>query len=295
MASVTATQIRDLLKVGVFTDTTLTDDRFYVGEQPKSRRRYPSVEVKETKPESHTETKEKSEFATTYSIVYYKRTRGGQTTGSEDEEVLIETTQNELLAIVETISLEDHKIVSEAKDWDVKRFAEQVAPYIESTLRLTVRRITAPPAGTPDGVLIYQIAGSTGDNLPAGDYTYLQAYNAEVNDGHNKFDEYTSQSKNPKRYAGGFRGSFICSVRVSATDLGATSDKLNQLTKLRSNGALPEVEFQWSNKDLQPTPSTIQEILKMTIDDVQRQYKTGDTTVYRILGSLLEDTVTTVI
>ncbi len=295
MASPTATQIRDILKAGTFTDPALTSNRFFATAQPKTRRRYPSVEIVDVKPQSLNETKERSQFSTTYEIRYYKRTRGGQTTGSEDEHQLVTTTQVEILDLIDLAVLEDHKIVSEDKTWNEKHQPDKIPPHILSILTVAVLRITAPPTGTPDGVLTFLIAGSNVDNPPGADYTYIQTFNTEYTEGHNKFDEYTTQTEDPKRYSGGFRGSFITHIRVFDTDLGATGDKLNQLTKLRSNGTFPEVSFQYNNKATDVPTKTIKKDLKLTIDDIQELYRTGDTTIFRILASPLEHSITTVI
>lgn len=292
--AISATAIRTILLAGTYTDTTLTENRFYIAEQPKARRRFPSVEIVEAKPTGNVETKEKSEFTTIYQINYYARTRGGQTTAADDEEVSITITQDEILTLIEAASLEDHKLVLEQKDWDVKRFPDQIPSYVLSTLRITVRKITAPPSGTPDGVLVYDISSSIGDNKPGSNYTYTQVFNTDIDDGHNKFDEYHVNNANPVRYAGGFRGSFITHVRVSSADLGSTDDKLNNLTKLKTNGEFPVAAFIYTDKDdTTPTPTQIQEAIKLTIDDVQRQYRVGDNTIFRILASPIERSTVT--
>lgn len=286
--AITTDSILTALKGGTYTLDTLTTDRFFKVEQPEKRRRFPSVELIEIQPISSTGTQKAIDLARRFEVRVYLRLRGGQVEGQTDEIDTIETLETEIQDTLDGTVLGEHKIIAEDKQWNRTTEPNAYPPFIKSTLTVVLRQIKGLEE-TPDGVLVFDLANSSVDNPPGADRTYQNIFDVDILEGYRDVDEQTNQDANPKRYSGGFNGTFIGHTRVHKDDLGATGEKLNQLTKLRSNGEKPTVQFIYTDKDQQtPSPSTITRTLKMTIENIQELYRSGDNTIFRILGRLLE-------
>lgn len=291
---VTTDTILAALKAGTYTLDTIVASRMFKTKQPDKRRKYPSIELLET-PKGNTETDEKKSFVRKFDIRLFLGLRGGTTTGQEDEISDLETLEQEVLVVMENTVLEDHKITIEERNFNREYDNEGLRPFIKSTLTITIRVITSP-SDTLDGVLIYDVSASTADNEPASDYQYDNVYNVEIDEGHTDVDEMISSTTNPQRFTGDFFGTFIAHLKVNSTDLGATSDKLNQLAVPQANGEKQTVGFKYTDKaSNSPTTSDIQRDLILTIDSTKELYKVNDVTTIRILGKLLQPSTTTVI
>lgn len=292
--AVTTDTILNALKAGTYTLDTLTDDKFFKSKQPDKRRRYPSVELLEVKPEGSTATQEGIDFTRQFDIKIYLRLIGGQAGGQTTEIDDLETLETEILAVIESTVLAEHKLVSESKEWNRTYSNDTIPPYIESTLRIFLRQVT-PISETPDGILIFDDAASEGDTKPGADYTYSQAFNSDILEEYNHIEEYSAADSNPKDYTGGFRGNFITHIKVKAADFGSTVDKLNQISRPQANGELPTIVFKYTNKDgTSPSSSTINKTLTLTVSSVNELYRTGQNTVYRLLCRLNQPSTTTI-
>ena len=283
------------LKDGTYTLETIVSSRFFKTKQPDKRRKYPSVELLET-PLGNITADDKSSFIRKFDVRIFLGLRGGTTTGQEDEITDLETLEVEILDVMEGISLADHKIVVDERVWNRTYDNEGLRPFIKSVLTVTVRQVTSTGNTSPDGILVYDISESTADNKPVSDYTYDNVYSVDINEGYNDIDESINNTANPQRFTGDFFGTFIGNLKVKAVDLGATSEKLNQLARIQANGEKQTVGFIYTNKTADsPTTSNIQRIIKLTIDQTQEIYRVNDVTTIRILGKLLEPSATTVI
>lgn len=292
--AITTDSVLNALKAGTFTLTTLTSSRMFKIKQPEKRRKYPSLELLET-PLGNTATQERLDFIRKFDIRLFLGLRGGTTTGQEDEISSLEILESEILVVMESTVLGEHKIVVEEKKWNRTYNNEGLRPYIMSILTITIRQITAV-ADIPDGVLIYDESASTADNKPASDYTYDRVYNVDIGEGVSDVDESINKTVNPQRFAGDFGGTFIAHLKVKDVDLGSTSEKLDQITKVQANGEKQIITFIHTDKlSNTPTTKSIQTSVKLTLDQAQRIYRVGDVTVIRLLGKLLEPTATTVI
>lgn len=293
--AVTTDTILNALKAGTYTLETLTTDKFFKTQQPEKRRRFPSVELLEVKPQSSVDTDEKRDFTRQFDVKIFLRFIGGQAGGQSNEIDSLETLETELLTVIESTTLGEHKLVTESKEWNREYKNNAIPPHIISTLRIVLRQVT-PISETPDGVLIFRLSGSIGDSLPASDYIYTQAFNSDVDEGYNHIEEYSNRDANPKNYTGGFRGSFITHIKVKSADFGSTTDKLNQISRPQVNGQLPTVVFRYTNKTGQtPTPNTLQKDLILSVTNITELYRTQDNVVFRLLCRLLQPSTTTVI
>ena len=164
MAVATAASIQAHLIGATYPEGTLSKNNIFDYEQYTTRRRYPSCEVITTQPESTVETKKSTDTTIAFEINYYDKNLGLRT----DDVSTQREVENVIRARMETMVLQDYKIVLESKTWSrqsVQRDGSHPA-YLVSTLKITVRQVnvTVMPV---DGVLKFIDNGSTvPDNQP---------------------------------------------------------------------------------------------------------------------------------
>lgn len=289
MAVATAATIKTQLLAGTYPANTLSSDNVFDYPQYEQRRKYPSCEIETVQPESTTETKKSTETMVSYEIRYFNRNLGART----DEVANQKLVEDVIIAQIESMVLQDHKVVLESKTWNRQQVnkAPGHPAFTVSTLKITVRQITTTTA-TQDGTLKFILAGSTVDSPPGADYTYTNIFDVDLKAGYRTIEEGVTGSNIPKYFAGHLTGNFICSIMVKAADLGTTGDKLNKMPKLTSLGNKPIYQFEYANKT--SDESTITNTFDCEVDSVQMQYSTRDGVVFRLIAKLITD-VTVVI
>ena len=289
MSVATAATIKTQLIAGSYPDDTLSSDNIFDFPQYEQRRKYPSCEIETVQPESTNETKRSTETTVSYEIRYFVRNLGVRT----DEVANQKLVEDVIMAQIESMTLQDHKVVLENKTW--KRQQINKAPghpaYTVSVLKISVRQITATTA-TADGTLKFILANSTVDSAPGADYTYTNVFNVDLKVGYRDIEEGHVGTNLVKHFAGHIQGNFIGSIMVKAADMGTTGDKLNKMPKLTTLGEKPVYQFEYANKT--SDESTITNTFDCEIDSVQMQYSTSEGTVFRIIAKLITD-VTVVI
>jgi len=289
MAVATAATIQAHLIGATYPEGTLSKNNIFDYEQYTTRRRYPSCEVITTQPESTVETKRSTDTTIAFEINYYDKNLGLRT----DDVSTQREVENVIMARMETMVLQDYKVVFESKSWSrqsVQRDGSHPA-YLVSTLKITVRQVnvTVMPV---DGVLKFIKTGSSIDNIPAyADYTYTNVFDVDLQSGYRDIEEGYTGSNIPKHFAGHIQGRFICSIMVKAADLGTTGDKLNKMTLLRDNGEKPSIKFIYTNKTADD--SAITNTFTADPESVQMLYKTTDGVVFRLIAKLITDNVIT--
>jgi hypothetical protein len=288
MAVATAATIQAHLLGGTYPEGTLNANNIFDYEQYTTRRRYPSCEVITTQPESTVETKKSTDTTIAFEINYYDKNLGLRT----DDVSTQREVENAIRARMETMVLQDYKIVLESKTWSrqsVQRDGSHPA-YLVSTLKITVRQVnvTVMPV---DGVLKFIKVGSTVDNAPAGDYTYTNVFDVDLQSGYRDIEEGYTGSHIPLHYAGHIQGRFICNIMVKNADLGATGDKLNKMPLLTTNGERPEIKFVYTNKTADE--QAITNTFTAEPESVQMMYKTTDGVVFRLIARLITDIIVT--
>ena len=287
MAVATAASIQAHLIGATYPEGTLSKNNIFDYEQYTTRRRYPSCEVITTQPESTVETKKSTDTTIAFEINYYDKNLGLRT----DDVSTQREVENVIRARMETMVLQDYKIVLESKTWSrqsVQRDGSHPA-YLVSTLKITVRQVnvTVMPV---DGVLKFIKVGSTVDNAPAADYTYTNVFDVDLQSGYRDIEEGHTGSHIPLHYAGHIQGRFICNIMVKNADLGATGDKLNKMPLL-NNGEKPEIKFVYTNKTADE--QTITNTFTAEPESVQMMYKTTDGVVFRLIARLITDIIVT--
>jgi len=289
MAVATASSIKTQLEAGSYPANTLSADNIFDYPQYEQRRKYPSCEIETVQPESTNETKKSTETTVSYEIRYFVRNLGSRT----DEVANQKLVEDVIISQMESMVLQDHKVVLESKTW--KREQVNKAPthpsFTVSTLRISVRQITTTTA-TADGTLKFILAGSTVDSPPAGDYTYTNVFDADLSTGYRDIEEGYVGSHIPKHFAGNLQGNFICSIMVKSADMGTTGDKINKMGNLTSLGEKPVYKFEYTN--LTSDSSTITNTFLCEVDKAQMQYSTRDGVVFRLIAKLISDVTVTI-
>jgi hypothetical protein len=288
MAVATAATIQAHLIGGTYPEGTLNANNIFDYEQYTTRRRYPSCEVITTQPESTVETKKSTDTTIAFEINYYDKNLGLRT----DDVSTQREVENVIRARMETMVLQDYKVVLESKTWSrqsVQRDGSHPA-YLVSTLKITVRQVnvTVMPV---DGVLKFVKVGSTVDDAPGADYTYTNVFDVDLQSGYRDIEEGHTGSHIPLHYAGHIQGRFICNIMVKNADLGTTGDKLNKMPLLRSNGEKSEIKFEYTDKTADEV--TITNTFTAEPESVQMMYKTSDAVVFRLIARLITDIIVT--
>jgi len=292
--AVTADAIRTQILAGSYTDSYLNSDNVFTKEQYVTRRRYPSCEVIITTPQGTEESLERTTKIYGFEVRLFTKNLGDQ----QDENTTQTTVENTIIAQLESLVLQDHRITFESKLWSRQQFQRDGAhpAYLLSVLKVQVRQVisaTMPQTGT----LTFIVASSSVDNPPAGNITF-NAVNVDISEGYTGVDEKVTTSPRgfgiPIHYTGHFRGKFICDIIVAASDIGSTGEKLNKIMTLRSNGEKPELVYTWTEKTNTTSPSTITETVKMKLDTLTRRYISGQNVTYRVMADLIEPSTITV-
>ncbi len=288
MAVATAATIQAHLLGGTYPESTLDANNIFDYEQYTTRRRYPSCEVITTQPESTVETRRSTDTTVAFEIRYYDKNLGLRT----DDVSTQREVENAITARMETMVLQDYKIVFESKTWSresVQRDGGHPA-YLVSTLKITVRQVNVVEMPV-DGVLKFDVSESNVDNAPSGDYTYTNVFDVDLQSGYRDIEEGYTGSNIPLHYAGHIQGRFICNIMVKNADLGTTGDKLNKMPLLRSNGEKPEIKFVYTNKTADEVAIT--NTFTAEPESVQMLYKTTDAVVFRLIARLISDNIIT--
>ena len=292
MAVATAESIKTQILTGTYPSNTIETGNVFDYVQYEKRRMYPSCEVVTVQPESTVETKKTTEIVVGFEIRYFIKNLGIRS----DSILTQKSVEDEISSKIESMTLQDHKVVFESKIWQreqVGTFGANFPPYMVSTLKISVRQII-PSTATADGVLKFDVSESNVDSAPLADYTYTEVFDVDLSEGYRDIPEKHVGSSIPLHYAGDFIGNLICNIPVKAADLGTTGDKLNKLITLRTTGEKPDVTFIYTNKTGGSSPSTITETFTVEPDTLQRLYRYQDTVVYRLTATITTPSVITV-
>ena len=292
MAVATAESIKTQILTGTYPSNTIEAGNVFDYVQYEKRRMYPSCEVVTVQPESTVETKKTTEIVVGFEIRYFIKNLGIRS----DSILTQKSVEDEISSKIESMTLQDHKVVFESKIWQreqVGTFGANFPPYMVSTLKISVRQII-PSTATADGVLKFDVSESNVDSPPLADYTYTEVFDVDLSEGYRDIPEKYTGSSVPLHYAGDFVGTLICNIPVKAADLGSTGDKLNKLITLRTTGEKPDVTFIYTNKTGGASPSTITETFTVEPDTLQRLYRYQDTVVYRLTATVTNPSAITV-
>lgn len=289
MAVATPASIKTQILTGTFPDNTLSSDNVFDYEQYEGRRKYPSCEVVTVQPNSTTETLKSTDVQVAFEVRYYQKNLGVRT----DEVASQKSVEDVILSQIESMVLQDHKVVLESKIWSRNQVnkSPRHPSYIVSVLKITVRQVkttTAPVIGS----LTFITAGSLMDNNPGSNFTYSNVFDVDIMNSYNDVEESYTSSNIKKSFTGDLRGRFICSIMVKSTDFGSTGEKLNQITKIRTTGEKINMYFRYVDKTADS--NSITHDFFGEPESLQMLYRTNDGVVYRLIVRLLSDVTITI-
>lgn len=285
MATPTVSQIKVILDTGTYPADTISPENIFDFVRP--RKRYPSVEIEIVKPTSQQQDEGKTSVDYRYAINIFSKILG---LGS-DEMSTIRSIEDEIVNVLNSATLGDHKIIQQDFDWKRGPVDAKHPRFYVSTLNLSIRRITSV-TGVPDGILSYIDLDSEVSNSPGTDVEYINVFNTEISEGFFDHEEVVTDNPQgvlvPIRFPGRFKGRYVTHVHVHQPDLDGTSEKLNQMQKLNSNGYKQIFHLKYTDKttDTPLAPGTIIEDHFVEIDEIVRLYQVNDVVRYRIIGKL---------
>ena len=286
---VTASEIKTQIIAGTYPEGTISSDNVFDYQQYEKRRKYPSCEITINNPTSTSETKKDTSTTYGFEIKLFTKNLGIQS----NEVNIQDTLETTIMAQIESMSLQNHKLVFESKIWKretVQREGTHPA-FLVSTLIVQVRQITSSVL-TLDGVLTLLEM----DGAPLTPTTF-DCFDTTIDEGYKHIEEQVTLNVDGALtgidFAGAFSGIFMTNIVVKSADIGATSVKLNNLTKLKSNGFLPLYKISYTDKTNTSTPSAISDIVYVNFTSLRRIYSHNDNTVYRLTGDVTQPSIIT--
>lgn len=179
-----------------------------------------------------------------------------QGTNSEDWDVSeadAEDMEDEIERIIDTVynpHLGTGIFFSSNFVWDNQdKISDEVAsPIILRIFTITLTRIISRSNNVFDSFqrgVIFDTSASQGDSKPVADYSYTEVFDIEAFEGFGdvaiQVQAHPDGKGVPLIYSTGFGGTIIMRSYFKDTDIGTTTDKLNQIYKRQANGETPEV------------------------------------------------------
>jgi hypothetical protein len=209
----------------------------------------------------------------------------------------MEAMQNEVIRLIETTfdpSVPNGTFFRHERQWTDESLYNTAQPDIIRSLRLTLYQIKSR---TPEGfrgfggVLVFDTSLSEGDNKPAGDYTFTEAYAVSLEEGFENLRVLTNDDSRgigvPKLERGEFRGVFQAEMYAKRSDLdGNTIEKLDNIYKVQSNGQLATVVFLHAHTNTEAVPKTLTSQSYIKVSRMRRSEDVVGLLIFRIIGDV---------
>lgn len=278
--TVTAAQIKTQIEAGSYPTDTLTSDNIFDYPQYERRRRYPSCEVIINNPPSTVESKRDTQTTYGFEIKLFTKNLGMQS----DEITTQSSIETTIMAQIEAMNLQDHKLTLESKTWRREQFQRDAnhPSFLQSVLVVQVRQVTKSVL-TLDGTLtVLEIDDSAVTNIT------FDCFDTSIDEGFRHIEEYVTSNPDGVLvgvdYAGGFSGTFVTNIVIKSADIGGTSEKLNNLINLNAQGFPKTIKITYTDKTNLASPATVTETIYINSTSLQRLYRHNDNTVFRLLG-----------
>jgi len=257
-----ADQLKEILRIGWSLTGSLSAEntpasnginrpiKFYAREQIKDKIESKGIEINKSTPiisQKNTEffTEETDEFT----IKIIKKLNGTSVAGFDESETDVELMELEVNRIIQnTFNVQSGIGIFWTSDltWrDADEInKEKSDPYIVRILTLRLTRIISRNSNTFDSLhrgILFDISQSDNmDSPPASDFDYLEVFDIEDTEGFRDVELDVTENPDglgiPLYYAGAFSGILVMNAYVNESDIGTTSDKINQIYKRQSNG-----------------------------------------------------------
>lgn len=140
------------------------------------------------------------------------------------------------------------------------------------------------------GVLVFDTSESQGDNKPASDYTYTEAYNVQAEEGFAQIKENITGNPDGKGVPAFFRGSFSsffqCQIFAKKADIGVQTNQLNTIFKQLSSGEIATVALLIQTTDTEASPATMTDAVFVKVTKFRREYDLEKLVVFQLQGEM---------
>jgi len=141
------------------------------------------------------------------------------------------------------------------------------------------------------GVLAYDTSASVGDDKPASDYTYTEAFDVQWAGGFRQIPELVDETSLGKRvpiwFTGGYSGRFNCMMNIKKADFtDSGSEQVPSLGAIQDNGEVQDLVFLWSVTNTEGTPATLTASLPLRVISLDPAHDLKDLSKFRLVAEI---------
>lgn len=180
--------------------------------------------------------------------------------------------------------------------WVNKDEIDKISQVLIRTMTLTLTRIKSEDTTVfkgYGGVLSYDTSASTGDDKPAADYIYTEAYDVQWVGGFRQIPEATDVTANgahvPVWFTGLYSGRFNCMMNIKKADFTDTgSEQIPSLGQIQNNGESAEIVFTWVVTNTESTPSTLTASITLQVVSLEPVHNLEDLSKFRLVANVIK-------
>ena len=162
------------------------------------------------------------------------------------------------------------------------------------TMNLTLTRIKSETTTVfkgYGGVLAFDTSESGGDDLPASDYTYTEAFDVQWAGGFPQIVEYidgtTSTDRQGVYFTGGYKGRFNCMMNVKKADwTNSGTEQFPAIGNLMTTGETPEVVFTWVVTD--SASNTLTATITLKVISIDPTHNLEDLSKFKLIAEVIK-------
>lgn len=214
-------------------------------------------------------------------------------------ETRVEDMCDEVLRIVKTVYNPNNGtglFYKTITGWQNNDEIDKVSQVLIRTMRLTLTRIKSEDTTVfkgYGGVLAYDTSESTGDDKPASDYTYTEAFDVQWTGGFRQIPEGTDVTANgahvPVWFTGLYGGRFNCMMNIKKADFTDTgSEQIPSLGKIQNNLEAAEIVFLWSVTNTESTPATLTASVPLQVISLEPAHDLDDLSKFRLVANVIK-------
>ncbi len=237
------------------------------------------------------------EVSDIYEITCYYVNQGISPATYDISEANIEDMEDEVLRILKTVydPLNGNGTFFRSNQiWQNRDNLTETSQILQRVLTFTLTKIRSGLTTVfkgYGGVLAFDTSESSGDSLPASDYTYTEAFDVNWIGGYRQIEELVDETSNgfhiPIFFTGAYDGRFNCTMSLKKADIGSGTHQLNTIGGLRTTGEVPSIVYLWSVTTTESTPSTLTASIKVKILSIEQMMNTEDIAKVRLIGRVI--------
>jgi hypothetical protein len=169
-----------------------------------------------------------------------------------------------------------------------------ISQVLIRTMNLTLTRIKSEDTTVfkgYGGVLSFDTSESTGDSLPASDYTYTEAYDVQWTGGFKQLPELvdgtTSTDREPVWFTGGYSGRFNCTMQMKKADFtDSGTEQIKSIGNVLNSGEVADVTFLWAVTNTEGTAATLISSIPMRVISLEPTVDREDLSKFKLIGQI---------